>query len=118
MTQARASRKFRADYQPPSHFIDTVNLLVNIHADYTDVRAVHAVRRNPDAADTAPLDLVGRDMELLSVAVDGRILTVDEYTLDERALTLRDLPDALELTIDNRIDPENNLSLEGLYLPG
>src|SRR5699024_4605747 len=54
----------------------------------------------------------------LSVAVDGRILTVDEYTLDERALTLRDLPDAFELTIDNRIDPENNLSLEGLYRSG
>src|SRR5699024_10469105 len=92
--------------------------VVNVRDSCTDVRAVYAVKRNPEAADSSRMRLDGRDMALLSVAVDGRVLTADEYELDERSLVLADLPESFELTIENRIDPENNLSLEGLYRSG
>src|SRR5699024_6457971 len=118
MTKARASRKFRADYQPPSYLIDTVNLLFDIRDTHTDVRAVYAARRNPQAGADRSMHLDGRDMSLQGVAIDGRALTADEYTLDERALVIKQPPDAFELTIETRIDPDNNLSLEGLYRSG
>ncbi len=115
---ANPKKKYRADYRPPAYFIDTVDLNFDIRTDYTDVRAVHAVRRNDDAAETAALQLDGRGMTLLSIAIDGRTLDVDDYALGDRGLTIRQPPARFELAIENRIEPDDNLSLEGLYRSG
>src|SRR5699024_1060538 len=118
MTRARATRKLRADYNQPAYLFDTVDLYVNIHDDHTDVRAVSNVRRAAQAPADATLHLDGRDMELRSVAVNGRLLDAEAYQLDDRALVLHDLPDTFELTVETGIDPDSNLSLEGLYRSG
>ncbi len=64
------------------------------------------------------LRLDGQELELVSVAVDGRLLTSNEYQTDDDSLTLFDLPESCELTIVTRIHPEQNVALEGLYKSG
>ncbi|HLQ85189.1 MAG TPA: aminopeptidase N [Salinisphaeraceae bacterium] len=119
MTKTRVTRKFLADYQPPAYLIDAVDLSFDIRATHTDVCAVYSVRRNPAAAaGAAPMQLDGRSMALRRVAMDGRELAGDEYRQDDHSLVIEQPPQAFSLRIENRIDPEHNLALEGLYRSG
>ena len=111
-------RKYRADYQPPAWLIDDVELDFDIGSAQTHVRATHSVRRNPDGPAAEDWRLDGRDMTLVSVAIDGRRLGESEYSCGDSALVLHGPPDAFTLTVETRIDPEHNLSLEGLYRSG
>ena len=113
-----SERKYRADYQPAAYLIDTVELDFDIRADQTVVRARYAVRRNPERPEAAEWRLDGRGMALLSVAIDERMLAADEYDCSEQALVIHRPPTVFELTVENSIDPEHNLSLEGLYRSG
>ena len=111
-------RKYRADYQPPAYLIDTVDLDFEIRSDRTQVRATYAVRRNPDANDTSQWRLDGRDMQFLSAAIDGRALNTHEYALSDSALVIHNPPEIFTFVVENTIDPEQNLSLEGFYRSG
>ena len=111
-------RKYRADYQPPAYLVDTVDLDFDIANDHTRVRATYAVRRNPDAPDASQWRLDGRDMTFVSAAIDGRVLAAGEYSLRDDALIIADPPSAFTFTVENTIDPEQNLSLEGFYRSG
>jgi len=105
-----------ADYAPPSFLIDTVNLDVVFLQGETRVTAKLAVRRNPLAkTPDAPLELDGEELELLSVSVDGEVLTADRYTLSDHQLILGALPDAFVLETVTRIHPDDNTCLSGLY---
>jgi aminopeptidase N len=101
-----------AEYQPPNHVITDTRLEFDLGDGVTQVTSRLNVRRT---GSTSTLRLDGQELELLSVAVDGRALTSNEYQRDDDSLTLFDLPDACELTIVTRIHPEQNVALEGLY---
>lgn len=102
-----------ADYTPPDFLIDTVDLTFDLAPSQTHVRSQMQIRRNGDH-DRA-LVLNGEGMTLLSVQVDGRTLTKDQFVLTKRTLTISDMPDAAHVVIENRIDPAANTALEGLY---
>ncbi|MBF0214639.1 MAG: aminopeptidase N, partial [Magnetococcales bacterium] len=105
-----------ADYTPPVHLVETVHLEFDLHDHETLVRARIALRRNPEAvSDDSALRLDGRELELLSIRLDGTPLTPDRYQLDAEHLILPQVPDAFVLETETRIHPEKNLSLEGLY---
>ena len=114
----KTQRKYRADYQPPAYLVDTVDLDFDIASDHTRVRATYAVRRNPDAPDASQWRLDGRDMTFVSAAIDGQVLAAGEYSLRDDALIIADPPSAFTFTVENTIDPEQNLSLEGFYRSG
>ncbi len=105
------------DYRPPAHRIDRVDLRVDLGEDVTTVRAVLAIRRNPDRADAGaePLTLDGQRLVLRSVALDGRTLDTADYTLTPDHLILTDTPDAFTLETVVEIKPQENTALEGLY---
>ena len=104
------------DYQPPAFLIPAVDLDVDIHEDFARVRAKLALRRNPKAKDpSAPLVLNGDELELESVAIDGRTLAASEYALDDEHLTIAGVPDAFTLETAVRIEPRKNTKLMGLY---
>ncbi|MGH8697283.1 MAG: aminopeptidase N, partial [Burkholderiales bacterium] len=104
------------DYAPPAFLIATVDLDVDIHADSARVRAKLALRRNPAAKDPgAPLVLDGDELQLESVALDGRALAAAEYALDDARLTIPSVPDAFVLETSVRIEPRKNTKLMGLY---
>ena len=107
---------FLKDYTPPAFLVSTVDLHVDIRADHALVRAQLALSRNPAATDPrAPLVLNGDELELLSVAIDGRQLGDGQYSVDAEHLTISDTPERCTLETCVRIKPQQNTKLEGLY---
>ncbi len=106
------------DYTPPAYRIDTVDLRFDLRDEATTVRAVLAIRRNPDADDDShpPLVLDGQRLELVSVALNGRALTPDCYVLTDNHLTIPRVPSSFTLETVVRIKPHENTALEGLYV--
>ena len=104
------------DYKVPEYLIDTTDLNVEIHDGYTLVSAMLAFRRNP-AADVAAtsLTLHGADLELVSIALDGKILQEADYVFGEESITIFNTPEKFTLITITKIKPEENTSLEGLY---
>ncbi len=108
------------DYQPPSYLVDAVVLHFDLRDRSTRVRARLALRRNPACQEVAggTLRLHGEGLSLRAIAVDGRPLGADEYTLDPESLTLHAPPEAFVLETEAGIVPEDNTALEGLYVSG
>ncbi|MSQ53724.1 MAG: aminopeptidase N [Betaproteobacteria bacterium] len=109
------------DYTPPQFLIDSIELDFNIEEESTTVRARLAMRRNVAARDaspsgsSAPCALAGEDLALVSATIDGRALASDEYSLDERKLSIHQVPDNFLLETVCRIEPRKNTQLSGMY---
>jgi aminopeptidase N len=104
------------DYTPPAFLIPSVDLDVDIREDHALVRASLELTRNPKSGDMrAPLVLDGEDIELLSVALDGRALSPGEYALTAESLCISTVPERFRLETVSRICPQQNTRLEGLY---
>ena len=104
-----------SDYQAPDWLVDTVHLDVNLHPTATRVRAVLALRPNPDAA-PAPLVLNGDGLSLVSVKRNGITLPDDSYVATPDKLTIAQPPHGpFTLEIETLVDPTANTQLSGLY---
>ena len=104
------------DYAPPPFLISSIDLDVDIRDEHTLVRATLALARNPKSAATqAPLMLDGDELELVSVALDGRTLTPADYALTAESLCISAVPERFKLETVSRIRPQKNTRLEGLY---
>ena len=109
------------DYTAPQFLIDSVDLDFTIEEEFTLVRACLAMRRNTAAGDAssrgapAPCALDGEDLGFVSVAIDDRALACDEYSLDERRLSIHRVPDNFLLQTVCRIEPRKNTQLSGMY---
>jgi aminopeptidase N len=104
------------DYAPPPFLVPEVHLDIDfIDAEQTVVVAKLAVRRNPQAARASELKLDVDEIEVESAAIDGRALEAGRFTLDERHLTLEDVPDEFSLTTTSHINPKQNSKLMGIY---
>ncbi|WP_207002980.1 aminopeptidase N [Trinickia mobilis] len=104
----------RADYAPPAFLIDSVALEFDLAPARTVVKNTMRVKRNPNASAAARLELMGEQLELVSVAVNG--ITHAAARAHEHGLTLDDVPDAFELTIVSACAPAENTTLSGLYV--
>lgn len=105
-----------ADYQPPAFFVDRINLKFEVYDTHVDVEAVSSMRRN--TAEAALILDGGAYMELLSVSINGKRLSEDEYSLDSKSLTIKNVSDEFSLEVKTRIKPHENTRLEGLYASG
>jgi aminopeptidase N len=104
------------DYAPPAFLVESVALDVDLRDDDAIVRAVLALRRNPQAASPrAPLVLDGEALELVSLALDGVQLRANAYSLSASRLEIGHVPDVCTLETVSRILPQQNTTLEGLY---
>ncbi len=104
------------DYRPPSYLVETVDLHVELSPLQTKVRATLQFKANPDCTEERPeLYLHGRQLELLSIKLDGRELAADEYRVDSEGLTIQVVPEGFVLETLVEINPEGNTALEGLY---
>jgi aminopeptidase N len=101
------------DYQPPAYRIDHVDLTVEIDPSLTRVTSVMDVVHQGSAS---TLWLDGRDIELVSVAINGT--PTQDYRLTDQGLAIDVALDAFELTICNTLVPKRNLSGEGFYPAG
>ncbi|MBN2630134.1 MAG: aminopeptidase N [Rhodobacteraceae bacterium] len=116
MTEARAIHL--ADYQPFSHLLDQVTLTFRLSPHATRVQARLEMRPNPGAPAGQDLRLDGEGLRLLSLSLDGHLLTVqpDATGLTLPAQALPAAPFVLETEVE--IAPEGNTALEGIYMSG
>ena len=106
---------YLADYRPPAYSIEKVDLRFQLGEEVTTVLCHSKMRRRIGVKAAAPLVLSGRDLELISLALDGQEVKQEDYLLEEESLTLHNLPESFTLEIQTRVRPGENTQLEGLY---
>jgi aminopeptidase N len=108
----------REDYRPFAFRIPNIKLEFELDAELTWVRSQLTVQRRQDLPRASNLVLDGEDLALISVHVNGHLLTGTQYQLSESTLTLMDIPDDAEIVIVSTCQPTQNTSLSGLYVSG
>ena len=104
------------DYRAPAWRVETVELDFDLGIDASELSARLLLRRDP--AQTAPLRLDGENLQLLSIALDGRQLPATAYRYLGNVLEVDGVRDGSVLETRVRLRPAANTALEGLYLSG
>src|SRR6056300_1629825 len=116
MKEAQARNIFLKDYKAPDFLIDKIFLDVSLYEEQTTVTSRLSVRRNPESLDqSAALMLNGEELTLLELRLQGEKLLDSDYELNDKSLTIHNVPDVFELESKVSIKPQENTSLEGLY---
>ena len=72
------------DYQKPSFLVQSINLDIQVYDDHTIVDATLVMKRQT----AGDLVLLGRDLELKSIILNGQSLQADQYQLDSEQLVI------------------------------
>ncbi|KAG5189695.1 aminopeptidase [Tribonema minus] len=120
--QAAPKEKFRKDYMPLERTIQEVQLDFNLQEEGGTIVTAKLTMSAPSGRG-GDVFLDGEELELVSVAVDGKPLHADvDYKATSEGLTLMSsaLPAdrAFELSTAVRVKPELNTKLSGLYKSG
>ena len=110
---------YLSDYCPPNYHIHHVDLSFHLDAQKTRVIAKLTLQYNSlSAHKSRALTLLGEQLELIKISVEGKMLTSQDYELTQESLKIYQLPSPKNFTleIENFINPELNTALEGLYL--
>jgi len=106
-----------SDYSVPPWRVAHAELCFELGADATEVIA--RLQLEPDPAQRGvPLVLDGVDLELLSIAIDGKPVDAADYHIDAEQLTIDHIDTACMLETRVRIAPSRNTQLQGLYRSG
>ena len=109
---------YRKDYVAyPWHLINT-HLLFEIDLDVTIVHATMEFEWQGEDQQAQSIVLNGSQVELLSLHLNDRLLTADDYSIEGETLTIKDAPSTCVLKSKVRIHPAANTALEGLYKSG
>ncbi len=108
--------KHLIDYQQPHFLVHEVSLRFVLHPTQTRVYSRLVITRNPDVAFSAVLSLMGEDLILHAVSIDGVSLSATDYQLTSERLLLNIKQDSAVIEIETEINPQANSRLEGLYL--
>ena len=114
MREGQAHTVYRADYQAPAWWIETVDLTFDLDPAKTRVLNKMRVRRNPEVP-AQPLHLNGDELNLARVLVNG---AGTSFKMEGSDLVLENLPegsDPVDLEIFTTCVPEKNTKLMGLY---
>ncbi|NDA46511.1 MAG: aminopeptidase N [Alphaproteobacteria bacterium] len=115
--QAKAIRL--SDYRPSDYLIDRVELDFHLHKTETRLTSRLFLRPNPAGLNSAPLSLDGDGLHLLSITLDDRPLTGEDYFQTPNQLILHQPPQRpFMLEIVTQINPSTNTQLMGLYRSG
>ncbi len=109
------------DYRPPVFVIPATRLEFDLEPDCTVVKSVmqfHRLSESGGELVDRSLSLQGERLQLLYVKLDDRLLSVDEYRVDQSGLVILSVPDNFILELAVKIDPESNTTCSGLYLSG
>ncbi|HEX7856514.1 MAG TPA: aminopeptidase N [Sphingobium sp.] len=106
----------REDYHVPDWLVPDIALEFDLDAEVTRVKARLSVTRN--GSHDRPLRLDRDGISPARVAVDGKDLSPDGYTLEEEALVIPLSGDAHVVETEVDISPLANTKLMGLYASG
>jgi len=100
------------DYQAPQFELQHCALSFDLDPLQTRVTAEYQIQ---SLSDDRTLILDGESLELLSIEIDSVILSAQQYQLDEKTLSIPDVPDSFTLRLQTLTRPADNTSLNGLY---
>src|SRR5712691_4585470 len=80
------------DYRPPDWLVETVDLDIALHPTATRVRASLKLKPNTNGAAPAPLVLDGEELNLVSLALDGKPLPAESFVATPDGLTIAQPP--------------------------
>ncbi|MDQ7045891.1 MAG: aminopeptidase N [Sulfurimonas sp.] len=104
------------DYTKPEYAIKNVDLTFELEAEYTIVMNTMNIQKiNLDAKDIV-LDSI--DLVLEELWLNDLLLKDTRYIYKNEKLTIRNVPSSFSLKIVNKLFPQNNTELEGLYKSG
>ena len=107
---------YRKDYQPPSYFIDSIDLVFQLQPENTRVTSITKWHRSPNYQEKDnDLRLNGENLRLVAIKMDDSVLPEERYSLDDSGLTIFNPPSQFTLHIETVIHPQLNTTLSGLY---
>lgn len=106
---------YLTDYQPPSYFIDEIQMDFDLDDEETIVKSVMYVRRNRHQEGSRDIRLNGEELILQELKLDGVMLDEKRFEVAKDSLLVRDVPDTFTLEIITKIFPQKNTALSGLY---
>ncbi len=108
---------YLSDYQPPAYKVSHVDLTFDLDKDTTHVKSIMTVERTKHANEQSTLRLDGDEkyLDFHSIRMNGMPVSADDIQYDEMGITLKNLPERCEITIENSIHPEKNESCLGIY---
>ena len=109
---------YRLDYSPYPWTLEHAALRFEIDREATRVLSKLQFSRKDEAGTVTDIELDGQNMELVSIAMNGNVLTGSGYNCNENELIIHDAPATCTLEIEVLIKPDENTALEGLYPSG
>ncbi len=103
------------DYKKPDFTVKTVNLTFDLFEEHTMVINIMQIQKLESVKDLV-LDAI--DLELVDIWLNDLKLKDTRYIIDEEKLIITNVPDSFNIKIVNKIYPQNNTELEGLYKSG
>ncbi|MDA0279287.1 MAG: aminopeptidase N [Proteobacteria bacterium] len=121
MKNASARTTYLKDYRPPPFTIETTDLHFDLYEDHASVVS-KLLFKCSGGSDVTSLWLHGQLLKLEKVFINGQLLNSDQYSQDDEGLTIPALDGLLGASFEEflfechtRIEPQNNMALEGLY---
>lgn len=105
-----------ADYRSSDFAISSTDLIFELDDENTLVTNTMVIKRLSDASATLSLD--GEHIKLISITLDGKRLTEDDYEVTNTKLLVPIDNLDVTLTIVTQINPLKNTALEGLFKSG
>jgi len=103
------------DYKKPDFEIKKIDLTFDLYEECTIVTNVMQIKK---VADTNDIVLDTLDLELQELWLNDLKLNDTRYIITDEKLTILNVPKEFNLKIINKIYPQNNTELEGLYKSG
>lgn len=102
------------DYQEPNFKINTVDLVFELYEEYANVTNTMKITKLNKTSHNLTLDSI--DLELKNIFIEDKALAKSDYYYTNEVLTIKNTPNEFTLRIENKIYPDQNTELEGLYL--
>jgi aminopeptidase N len=107
------------EYAPSPFLVTDVFLTFDLDETKTLVKSLLKIKRNEILNDSVKeLILDGSNLKLISLKLDGELLTKDQFSLTAEKLYISVSKNAFSLEIENEINPTANTALQGLYRSG
>ncbi len=104
------------DYKKPEFEIHSCELHFELYEEYAIVTNTMRIKKIDNSSNDILLDTI--DLELIELYLNDLKLKDTRYHIEEESLKILNVPDSFSLKIKNKIYPQNNTELEGLYKSG
>ncbi|TWX73970.1 aminopeptidase N [Colwellia sp. C1TZA3] len=108
--------RYLADYSEANFSISTVELTFEL--DEYKTRVINRMQMIKKVSNNDPLILDGEHLTLLSVLIDDKPLSSDDYRVSDTSLTIAIDRNEFTLEVVTEINPIENTALEGLFKSG